>query len=68
MKKGTKIFVSVLCVTAVAAVSAAVFAFTALNKGPFSGTVTESETGNPIADVSVTDGRNVVKTDENGKL
>lgn len=68
MKKGTKIFVSVLCVTAVAAVSAAVFAFTALNKGPFSGTVTESETGNPIADVSVTDGRNVVKTDENGKF
>lgn len=40
------------------------FAITA--KGPYSGTVVEKDTNTPIANVSVSDGRNVVKTDENG--
>ena len=35
-------------------------------KGTFVGTVTENGTNNPIAGVSVTDGRNVVKTNEKG--
>lgn len=66
MKK--KIIISVICVlAAVAAVSAAIV-LSVQNKGPFSGTVTESGTGNPISNVSVSDGRNVVKTDENGNF
>jgi len=65
MKK--KVIISVICVVAVLAVAAAVIACTVLKQGPFSGTVTESESGNPVQGVCVTDGRNVVKTDENGK-
>lgn len=34
--------------------------------GPYVGTVTNAENGAPMANVSVSDGRNVVKTDENG--
>ncbi len=66
MSTGKKIIISLLCI-AVAAAAAAVIALTATDKGTVSGTVTENGTGNPVADVSVTDGRNVVKTDENGK-
>lgn len=36
--------------------------------GPYSGKVTEADTGNPVSGVMVTDGRNVVKTDENGQF
>lgn len=38
------------------------------NEGPYSGTVTLAESGEPVEGVSVTDGRNVVKTDENGEF
>lgn len=38
------------------------------NDGPYSGTVTLAESGEPVEGVSVTDGRNVVKTDENGEF
>lgn len=38
------------------------------NEGPYSGTVTLAENGEPVEGVSVTDGRNVVKTDENGEF
>lgn len=66
-EKKTKMVALILSAIAVIAAAAAVIGFTAMKKGPFSGTVTDSETGAPIANVSVTDGRNVVKTDENGK-
>lgn len=67
MKKKMKVIIGVVCtVIAVAAVST-IIALTAQNKGPFLGTVTDGATGNPIANVSVSDGLNVVKTDENGK-
>lgn len=36
--------------------------------GPFEGTVLEAGTNTPIGDVSVSDGRNVVKTDAQGKF
>lgn len=36
--------------------------------GPYEGTVLEAETNQPIRNVSVSDGRNVVKTDEQGKF
>lgn len=69
MKKGSikKIVASVICAVVVIAAAAVALTFAAVNKGPFTGTVTEGGTGNPVADVCVTDGRNVVKTDENGK-
>lgn len=38
------------------------------NDGPYRGVVTSAETGEPMADVSVSDGRNVVKTDSNGEF
>lgn len=63
-----KIIVSAVCAIAVIAAVSAAIMLSAQNKGPFSGTVTESGTGNPISNVSVSDGRNVVKTDENGNF
>lgn len=66
MKKVMKIIAGVLgAVIAVGAIVAGVY-FIATDKGPFSGTVTEN--GNPVAGVSVTDGFNVVKTDEKGNF
>ena len=62
-----KIIISILCVAVVAAAAAAI-GLAVTNKGTFSGTVKESGTGNPIAGVSVTDGRNVVKTNEKGEF
>lgn len=61
-----KIIISVLCVAVIAA-AAAVVSFAATAKGTIVGTVTENGTNAPVAGVSVTDGRNVVKTDDNGK-
>lgn len=69
MKKNKiKIMVTVICAAVVVSISAVLITLAVSNKGPFTGTVTESETGNPISNVSVTDGRNVAKTDENGKF
>lgn len=67
-KKAVKTFAALLSVTAVIAAAATVIFFAVSNPGPFSGTVTDRKTGNPIANVCVTDGRNVVRTDENGKF
>lgn len=57
-------------IIAVAAIAAAVIGavlFTLLGgAGPFAGTVTD-ENGKPIENVSVTDGRNVVKTGKDGR-
>lgn len=61
-----KIIISVLCVAVIAAL-AAVISLAATDKGTIVGTVTENGTNAPVAGVSVTDGRNVVKTDDNGK-
>lgn len=61
-----KIIISVLCVAVIAA-AAAVISLAATAKGTIVGTVTENGTNAPVAGVSVTDGRNVVKTDDNGK-
>lgn len=71
MKKLSKKKIILLSAAAVAAVAiiaavAVIIAFAVGNKGPFKGTVVENGTGKPLANVSVTDGRNVVKTDENG--
>lgn len=61
-----KIIISVLCVAVIAA-AAAVISLAVTAKGTIIGTVTENGTNAPVAGVSVTDGRNVVKTDDNGK-
>lgn len=63
MKKHIWIPILILVVLAVAAVVLAVIFHTG---GPYKGTVTEKTSGNPVAGVSVTDGKHVVKTDENG--
>ncbi len=67
MKK-VKIIISVICAAVVIAAASALIISSVQNKGSFSGTVTEISTGNPIKNVCVTDGRNVVKTDENGRF
>lgn len=65
MKK-KKIITGIICITCVAAVVGVITAVS-LKKGPFSGTVKDIN-GQPIANVAVTDGRNVVKTDANGNF
>lgn len=52
----------ILCTVILIVVMEALFALIgALMPGPFTGTVTDAETNEPIANVSVSDGRNVVK-------
>lgn len=63
-----KIIVLVLIALIVAVGVATIVLLTLTQKGPFVGTVTEIGTRKPIRNVAVTDGRNVVKTDENGKF
>lgn len=66
MKKAKIAIAVVVLVLAVAA--GCVAGYLIINvKGPFTGTVTYAETGEPAANVSVSDGRNVVKTDDNGR-
>lgn len=67
MKKN-KIIIMVICAFVILAAAVCAVAYAVLENGPFSGTVTESSTGAPISNVCVTDGRNVVKTDENGRF
>lgn len=55
-------------IVAVIATAAVILTLIISNKGPFKGTVVESGTGNPLANVSVTDGMSVVKTDESGNF
>lgn len=68
MKKSVKIIISVLFAAAAAGSLAAGIGSGLHSKEAFAGSVTESKTGAPIANVSVTDGRNVVKTDEKGRF
>ena len=52
----------ILCTVILIVVMEALFALIgALMPGPFTGTVTDAETNEPIANVSVSDGRNVYK-------
>lgn len=67
MSSKKKIIISVLCVAVIAAAAAAI-SLAATDKGTVSGTITENGTNAPVSGVSVTDGRNVVKTDDNGKF
>lgn len=67
MSKKTMIIIVILLVIIVA-VGAVCGYFIVTNNGPYSGVVTSAETGEPMADVSVSDGRNVVKTDRDGKF
>lgn len=62
-KKGIVMVIILLAVLLAAAITVAVVFRTG---GPYTGKVTEAESGTPVAGVSVSDGRNVVKTDENG--
>lgn len=66
MSKKLVIGLAVLILIGAGSVAAGYFIFS--NEGPYSGTVTLAESGEPVAGVSVTDGRNVVKTDENGEF
>ncbi len=57
----------ILCITAVILVAAgAVLCIVLGTGGPYTGTVLDADSGAPIENVSVSDGRNVVKTDKNG--
>ena len=62
-KKNHSFYATVILIVVMEALFALIGA---LMPGPFTGTVTDAETNEPIANVSVSDGRNVVKTDENG--
>lgn len=66
MSKKLVIVLAVLILIGAGSVAAGYFIFS--NDGPYSGTVTLAESGEPVEGVSVTDGRNVVKTDENGEF
>lgn len=66
-KKIKALVASVVCaILLVAAITA--ISVLGSNKGPFSGRVTDYATGDPIANVCVTDGMNVVKTNGNGEF
>lgn len=67
MSKKKKIVIGVVSAAAALLIAAGVILVVMFApKGPFTGTVTDFETGEPLKGVSVTDGRNVVKTDDNG--
>lgn len=65
-KKSIIILVVLIVIIAIVGIISGYFILS--NDGPYHGTVTFSETGEPVEGVSVTDGRNVVKTDENGEF
>lgn len=70
MSKKAKIIVGVVVGVVVVALAATGITLGILfsSKGPFSGTVIDTSTNTPMAGVSVSDGRNVVKTDAEGKF
>lgn len=70
MSKKAKIIAGVIVGVVVVALAATGITLAVLfaSKGPFTGTVTDTSTNTPMAGVSVSDGRNVVKTDENGRF
>lgn len=70
MSKKAKIIVGVIAgVVAVALIATGItLGVLFSSKGPFTGTVIDASTNTPMAGVSVSDGRNVVKTDAEGKF
>lgn len=66
MKKVIKIIAIILSVLLIIAGVVLFFIFN--SKGPFEGKVLESGSNTPLAGVMVTDGRNVVKTDDDGSF
>lgn len=70
MSKKAKIIVGAIAgVVAVALVATGItLGVLFSSKGPFTGTVIDASTNTPMAGVSVSDGRNVVKTDTEGKF
>lgn len=66
-KKKRNILIILISFVAIAIVGIILF-FALSAKGPYSGKVTDAGTGEPLANVSVSDGRNVVKTDAEGKF
>lgn len=66
MKK--KIVIACVSCLAVAAAVVGVFLLVPVFRGPYAGTVTQKGSNMPLAGVSVTDGRNVVKTDADGRF
>lgn len=70
MSKKAKIIIGVVAGAVAAALAATGITLGVLfsSKGPFSGVVLDSSTNQPMEGVSVSDGRNVVKTDAHGKF
>lgn len=70
MSKKAKIIVGIVAGVVAVALAATGITLGVLfsSKGPFSGTVIDASTNTPMAGVSVSDGRNVVKTDADGKF
>lgn len=66
-KKIKSLVASVVCAILLVAAITAISVLDS-DKGPFSGRVTDYATGEPIANVCVTDGMNVVKTNGNGEF
>lgn len=62
-----KVIISVLSAVGVIAVVSLSLYSCVFKPIHYTGTVTDSSTGMPVSDVAVTDGRNVVKTDKDGK-
>lgn len=58
-----------ICLGAAVLIAAGLILYFILSSGgPYSGSVTAAADGSPMANVCVSDGRNVVKTDENGQF
>lgn len=70
MSKKAKIIVGIIAGVIAAALAATGITLGILfsSKGPFTGTVIDASTNTPMVGVSVSDGRNVVKTDAEGKF
>lgn len=65
-KKSIVTIVILIVVIAVVGIVSGYFILT--NDGPYTGVVTLADTGEPVEGVSVSDGRNVVKTDADGQF
>lgn len=63
-----KMFILIISVIAIVIIIAVLIGLLLTKKDPFIGTVKDKETNEPVQNVLVTDGRNVVKTDEDGKF
>lgn len=67
MNAKTKKIIAAVCSAAAVCAAATVAIVLTAHGGPYKGKVTDNS-GSPVSGVSVTDGRNVVKTDANGEF